>query len=308
MNPIKQAKELVRSYTFPKGSLEKIESEGTYYDGERSIYFKEDEKVNNDIVANSLSYYIDISNEVVNEKKIKLGASKAKGLPHLPKSWEWPKGNYFYAQLNISDFKQYDLENLFPENGIIYLFDNTTDGFEILYYDGPLEELEVRAYPDKKTLPNAKYYWDDYVNETSILTFEPEFIFYLGGDAYDYRDACKLIPKDLKEQLEDILKAKLTEWSSSNRIFGRPLYWQGEDEDFEDDWDDEELDEDEFEDDEDFGDEESEKDKKVEENHEGREILIFHDEYGEGNIHVWINENDLKAKKFEKAHIGYSGT
>lgn len=294
-NPISQAKKLVLDYPYPKGLLDKIPVEGTYYDGTSSIYFGDDEKITPEILSKALSYYIEIEEEETSEENVSLGASKMKGLPHLPNAEFWPSETYFFAQLNIADFKEYDVQNLFPENGILYIFDTVEGEFILKFYEGPVEKLKVTDYPDEDSLPEAEYYLEEYRDVTYKLSFSPEFLFYVAGDAYDYRTIANSLPKDLYDQLSEILKAELSTWSPSLRIFGRPLFWQGEDEVMND---------------EDFEDEsnanhENQADSSVEEN---SEILIFHAEIGEGHFHIRIDRNDLKNKKFDKAYSTYSGT
>ncbi len=57
---------------------------------------------------------------------IKTGQSKFGGRPDLPDNTEWPKYKgepmVFLGQFNISDFKQYDVENILPKSGVIYYF------------------------------------------------------------------------------------------------------------------------------------------------------------------------------------------
>ncbi|PJZ55383.1 DUF1963 domain-containing protein [Leptospira barantonii] len=305
-NPISQAKKLVLNYPYPEGLLDKIPAEGTYYDGSSSIYFGDDEKVTPKILSKALSYYIDIDEKETTEEKIPLGSSKMKGLPHLPNTDFWPTGTYFFAQLNLADFKKYDIENLFPENGIFYIFDTVEGEFILKFYEGPIDKLKIVDYPNEDSLPETEYYLEEYRDVTYKLTFSPQFLFYVAGDAYDYRTISKSLPEDLYEKLGEILNAELSTWSSSLRIFGRPLFWQGEDEIMSD----ENFDEDEEnEEDEPTQNGESgsydEADSSLEEN---SEILIFHSEIGEGHFHVRIDRNDLKNKKFDKAYSTYSGT
>lgn len=57
---------------------------------------------------------------------IKIGQSKFGGTPDLPETTEWPKYNdepmLFLGQFNISDFKQFDTEDILPKTGVIYYF------------------------------------------------------------------------------------------------------------------------------------------------------------------------------------------
>ncbi|MDV6236357.1 DUF1963 domain-containing protein [Leptospira ellisii] len=280
-NPILNAKRLVREFPFPADLLSQIPTEGTYYDGSSSVYFEEDDAVTPELLSKTLHYYIDIDETESEEEEIPLGASKMKGLPHLPDSIVWPEGTYFFAQLNLEEFKRFDVENVFPDKGILYVFDTVQGEFVLRFYEGPISDLKRVPYPDEEDLPEAEYYLEEYRDTTYRLSFEPKFLFYVAGDAYDYRKVAGILPKNLIEQLSDILKAELTTWHSSLRIFGRPLFWQGEDERM-------------------GGDDE--------EDAEERDLLLFHSEIGEGHFHIWIDRNDLKQKKFDKAYSSYSGT
>ncbi|TGK38358.1 DUF1963 domain-containing protein [Leptospira gomenensis] len=298
-NPITTAKKLVLEYPYPKGLLEKIPTEGTYYDGFSSVYFKEDEKVTPTILSKTLHYFIDIDEKETPEKKIPIGASKMKGLPHLPNAKFWPKETYFFAQLNFAEFKKYDIEDLFPDEGILYIFDTVEGDFVLKFYEGSIQDLKVVDYPDEDSLPEPEYHLEDYRDTTFRLSFSPKFLFYAAGDAYDYRTIAKILPKELCNKLTKLLKAELTTWNPSLRIFGRPLFWQGEDERMDDD-----------------DEEEEEGNKKVKSGRkksvpkieENPEVLLFHSEIGEGHFHIRIDRKDLKKKKFAKAYSTYSGT
>lgn len=312
-SPIEKARKLVRSFPDLANKLEKLEAEGTYYNGKASVYFGDDEKVTPTLLAECLSYYIDIDEQELPEEKIPLGRSKMKGLPHLPPSLEWPKKHYFYAQLNIADFKKYDIENVFPDSGMIYIFDNASDDFTVLYYDGPMDVLHPVPYPPAKNLPEPEYFLEEYRDSTSLLSFSPRFIFYVAGDAYDYRAVTAALPADLVKELESILSAKISDWNPSLRIFGRPLFWQGEDEEgfgegFGEDFDDEDEGDDDGENDGESDTEVDEEDDESDGVAEDRSILMFHDEYGEGNIHIFIGAKDLRQGKLSEAYVSYSGT
>jgi heme-degrading monooxygenase HmoA len=59
------------------------------------------------------------------------------------------------------------------------------------------------------------------------------------------------------------------------RIFGRPLYWQGEDERLDDD------------------------------DPQERRHLLFQDEFGEGHIHVWIHDADAQKRDYSRCWMDY---
>jgi len=99
------------------------------------------------------------------ETDIPLGSSKIGGSPDLPAGWEFPcyEDNYltFMLQVNLSEAKPYDIDNLLPESGILYLFyealeqpwgfDGDEGCFKVLYYDGDLGGLERKESPSSRT-------------------------------------------------------------------------------------------------------------------------------------------------------------
>lgn len=100
------------------------------------------------------------------EETISLKTSKIGGKPHLPQGISWPKTNKgismsFIAQLNISEFKNFDVENLFPKDGIISFFycqdqsvwgfdPNDKNSFKVLYFDKDSSLRKVQFPKDLK--------------------------------------------------------------------------------------------------------------------------------------------------------------
>jgi hypothetical protein len=83
----------------------------------------------------------------------------------------------------------------------------------------------------------------------------------------------------LRNQVAAILGGSIASRDADLRIFGRPLYWQGEDERLDDDDD----------------------------SHERRHLLL-QDEFGEGHIHVWIDAADAQRHDYSRCWMDYSGT
>ena len=127
---------------------------------------------------------IGITKEKMDEKDIQLGSSKFGGMPDLPTNLSFPKyeNGYlsFLAQINLSEAKSYDKENLLPETGILYFFYDIVnqpwgmdkedkESFQVYYFDGELRELSRTPYPeiteDYFPLPTYK------ITFTDILTF-----------------------------------------------------------------------------------------------------------------------------------------
>jgi uncharacterized protein YwqG len=74
------------------------------------------------LLKNSIS--VDVVS--VNEKDLSLGQSKIGGYPDLPKTLKWPQWNNeylsFLAQLNMSEIKHFDTDNILPARGFLYFF------------------------------------------------------------------------------------------------------------------------------------------------------------------------------------------
>ncbi|WP_237664912.1 YwqG family protein [Sutcliffiella horikoshii] len=99
------------------------------------------------------------------ENDIPLGTSKIGGSPDLPAGWEFPsyEDDYltFMLQVNLSEAKPYDKDNLLPERGILYLFYEALEQpwgfkedegcFKVLYFDGDMGELERKESPSSRT-------------------------------------------------------------------------------------------------------------------------------------------------------------
>ena len=90
----------------------------------------------------------------------KIGGSKIGGKPDLPKDVSWPRVNdsdlVFCAQYNFSEFKKFDVENLLPEKGMLYVFigiNGEYNEFSIeqkdckIFFIENLEDLERKEYP-----------------------------------------------------------------------------------------------------------------------------------------------------------------
>ncbi|MGD7054221.1 YwqG family protein [Sutcliffiella horikoshii] len=99
------------------------------------------------------------------ETDILVGSSKIGGSPDLPAGWEFPRyeDNYltFILQVNLSEAKPYDKDNLLPVSGMLYLFyealeqpwgfDGDEGCFKVFYYDGDLRGLERKKSPSSRT-------------------------------------------------------------------------------------------------------------------------------------------------------------
>lgn len=290
MSKLEQARQLVSRASIPRelarmgedeiGNYAVDEARLLYFNGDRTLFLTEE--VSPTVLAASLAYTIELNTEeVTDEHAVPLGVSKYKGLPHLPAGMTWPEGQYFLAQINLAELRPHDVEGIFPKEGMLFFFVSPSEDCTVLFHDGPSSALQLTPYPEA-SLPGAEYYLDDFVAGSALISFEPGYLFYLGGDAYDHSEVSRLIPEELRDRLDDLLGCGLRDSDTSLRIFGRPLYWQGEDET----WPDEE---------EDQGEGES-------------EVVIFQDEFGEGHVHYWAKPSDIRTGDFSKVWVDYSGT
>ena len=127
---------------------------------------------------------IGITKEIADEVDIQIGSSKFGGMPDLPTNLSFPKyeNGYlsFLAQIDLSEAKSYDKENLLPklESCISFMTSSINRGgwiqknkesFQVYYLDGELGELSRTPYPeineDYFPLPTYK------ITFTDISTF-----------------------------------------------------------------------------------------------------------------------------------------
>ena len=103
---------------------------------------------------------IGILTKKMESDNLKIGSSKIGGKPDLPKDISWPRLNdsdlVFCAQYNISELKKFDVENLLPEKGMLYIFigiNGEYNEFSIeqkdckIFFIENLEDLERKEYP-----------------------------------------------------------------------------------------------------------------------------------------------------------------
>jgi hypothetical protein len=191
-----------------------------YYTGYSTVFL--DKELSGKVLAKSLQYVLDIKlTRIKDEKKVKLGSSKYKGLPHLPKDFEWPEGHYFYAQINLSDMKDDAVIDYMPKSGMLYLFFDTNEA-SAYYYNGDIRTLEIREYPEDDALDEA----EEYIGKASLITLEPQVVFQI-----DESGVLDVVPKELVAGVEKIMGCPVKEDSPTLCLFGRPQWCQGEDED-----------------------------------------------------------------------------
>ena len=273
MSPIENARAIVRAHRFadladfgePEGYADE-DARGWFWDGDRSRMFYE---MDAETLARSLHTFVALDGaKIDDESKVPLGASKLRGLPHLPRAMSWPAGHYFLAQLAPSDVKRFDVDDLLPDRGMLYFFFSPTDACTVAHWDGDSSELELREYPSESPR-DAKHYLERFLSSASLVAPSGKYVFYAGGEGDDYDASAALVTDDLRAKLDAALPGfSLAERDAATKLFGRPHYWQGEDE----------VDDDE------------------EPSPQDHAALLFEDEFGEGHVHVWI-ERKCAAKR-----------
>ncbi len=286
MNKLEAAQNLVRNGVIPDALVE-FASDAYAWDGTYSGGISE---LTGESLAATFSYQIGLNDKRIDdENAVILGTSKYRGLPHLPRGMEWPQNLYFDSQINLTDLAEVDVSGRLPRSGMLYFFFNNRGDHAVVHWDGPAEELELREYPDASALADSKYYLADFLKARATLTFEPYWLCYLNhGDSTDYRDLRAELPDELVECVSKVLEAPFLEWDNSSRLYGRPHYWQGEDEGempvgFDDDgepiWG------------------------------EPREkLLLLQTELADASIHFWSDPKAAASGDFSQTWMGHSGT
>lgn len=136
------------------------------------------------IIEPTLKNAIRIKLNPVSENKIDIGKSKIGGKPDLPLNQKWftetnieiikekkllflnkksekeiTRSLSFLAQINLSEIKNYDTENLLPKSGILYFFYSSEQSawgfdfadrnkFKVFFYDDDLNNLRRNEFPE----------------------------------------------------------------------------------------------------------------------------------------------------------------
>ncbi len=111
-----------------------------------------------------------ISLDAVAEDNLPIGVSKFGGHPDLPGDASWFRTGSgipmsFIAQINFAEAAAYDLEHRLPRRGMLYFFYNCScdgmpwgfnpedaDGWRVYFYDGDPEALSRREAPEELAL------------------------------------------------------------------------------------------------------------------------------------------------------------
>lgn len=279
-SPLQRAKNLVSSFELPaslsdfgkeeQGNFADKYARGWYYDGEASRPFH---RLTPAVLAASLHVFIDLSEtSIARETDLAPGASKSKGLPHLPPDLDWPDGALFLAQFNMADLHTQDVEKMLPAEGILYFFfnPNTAEG-SARFYTGPIEKLSLRSYPETGS-DELRHYHRQYRDRRYQITFHKKAAFCID-------EVLEHLPDKLVGEVSALLDCPITQRAIGENLFGEPGYWQGENE----------L-------------------TGGREIAEEADLLLLQYEFGEGHIHFWIAADALRQRDFSRVWMSYSGT
>lgn len=122
---------------------------------------------------------IEPSIHLTESSNYKTGDSKYGGTPDLPATMSWPmykeKPMVFFGQINLSQTRDLDKENLLPKSGILYfftyfdapeseygaeyLFQMEKDRYKVLFFDGDTKNIEKTQFPEG--LPVAYHFKEE---------------------------------------------------------------------------------------------------------------------------------------------------
>ncbi|MCB9699917.1 MAG: DUF1963 domain-containing protein [Alphaproteobacteria bacterium] len=284
MSVVDEVRDAIRGWSIPEAL--RAYAEGAYaWDGTCSGRMGE---LDAEGLAATFSYQIHLqTTKIADESQVRLGASKHRGLPHLPRDMPWPDHLFFEAQIDLAELARVDISGRLPDSGMLYFWQSNRHGTLVQRWVGDPSELEVRPYPSE--LDDAKYYLRDFRDRPATLRFEPAWLFYINdGDASDYRGLRDVLPPERVEEVSRALGAELCGRSSGFRLYGRPQYWQGEDEG----------------------------DEPVGFDDDGQPIwgeskprlLLLQTELGDAVIHFWCDPEQAARGDFTGAWSGFSGT
>lgn len=271
MKVTEKARALIAASTFTPVAW----PDGRYYDMDSGAT-KPFKTLDKSILSASFAHVIDIASK--NPKKT-LGYSKEFGAPHLPKDFRPPKGLRFWLQIALDDLAPLDKDEVFPSAGMIWLFQHPETIDCAIHYSAKPDKLVVRD--DIKVLDGG---------DEQSLAFASKLVFYVNdGDAFDYAKVAGLVPKALRESLEKLFDCKLGKSSGAPEVFGRPIQWQGEDEDYDGYAEDEDEDEE----------APPPKKKTKKKATQSRTELLFNLEIDDASLHVWGDPAKTRKGNFD---------
>ncbi len=231
MNVLEKAKAAIDGFDFNEEHIAKFnESAGTELSSERLKNY----------LKNWLFYYLVPEFEVCSsEEEVPLGTTKLYGLPHLPDSLEFPEDMIFAGQFNLAEIKPHDIFNEVPKDSGIYYFFVDVDGVEseVFFYDGPVDDLKIREYPNGDEYETSQVM--DLRGKSEELYMQADLIGWWieAKDKYLGYDLATIIGADVLERLEELLQKEAGSFTLYDHLgilpyesfFGRPRYYQGED-------------------------------------------------------------------------------
>lgn len=107
-----------------------------------------------------------ISSVAITDSNPSQGLSKFGGTPDFPPGFKWPyfkdKPMVFFAQINLDELKDLDIENILPKKGILYFFSyfenpgqfgaecdflKNKEEYKVLFYEGNITNLNKVNFP-----------------------------------------------------------------------------------------------------------------------------------------------------------------
>ena len=128
---------------------------------------KEEQCILNGVLKSLARNSIQMTLDIQPDDSIRIGSSKFGGYPDLPDELEWFRNPddgtllTFICQINFAEIKPFDVDNRLPENGILYFFYDCSEegsmpwGFDpkdasgkiVFSYEGTVESLKRRKMP-----------------------------------------------------------------------------------------------------------------------------------------------------------------
>ncbi|NVN17903.1 DUF1963 domain-containing protein [Muricauda sp. HICW] len=231
MNVLAKAKAAIDGFDFNEANIEAFnESAGTELSSESL----------KDYLKNWLKYYLVPQFEMYgSEEEVPLGTTKLYGLPHLPDSLEFPEDMIFAGQFNLAEIKPHDIFNEVPKDSGIYYFFVDVDGVEseVFFYDGPVDDLKIREYPNGDEYGKSQVM--DLRGKSEELYMQEDLIgwWIKAKDKYSDCHLATIMGADILERLEGLLQKEAGSFTLYDHLgslpdeyfFGKPRYYQGED-------------------------------------------------------------------------------
>lgn len=219
-------------------------------------------------------------------RNLTIKQSKFLGHPYIPKSQSYPMcldgtPMLMLAQINFSEIPE--LEN-YPQSGILQLFVHPTDWYNMEKKDYKIifhETVNEEPMSDFSFLTENLYEESPIYCEHS-LTFDKEtefggredFRFQIDFDGLDYFDYQETLPKDQQEQMDELF------YIIGHKIGGYAYFTQSDPRDY---------------------DKKSKQDVLLLQIDTDDEIM-----FGDSGVaNIFINNNDLKNKNFDKAYFNW---